>query len=60
MTVSVVSMMHMVMTMVVVRTVVCMSMMSMPVGMIHSGSLDEVYDEKNTAGFETLYKALGS
>ena len=58
MTASVVSMMCM--AMAVVRTVVDMSMMSMPVGMIHSGSLGEVYDEKNTAGFETLYKALGS
>ena len=45
---------------VVIRTVVYVSVMPMPVGMIHSGSLDGVYDEKNTAGFETLYKALGS
>ena len=60
MTASVVSMMCMAMAMVVVRTVVDMSMMPMPVGMIHSGSLAEVYDEKNTAGFEALYKALGS
>lgn len=60
MTASVVGMMCMAMAMVVVWTVVDMSMMPMPVGMIHSGSLGGVYDEKNTAGVETLYKALGS